>query len=221
MENKSKNIYQRIAEVMKAVDYIQKEDKRVNNQYTFVSHDAVTAKLRDKFVEHGIVTPVSVKSYKQDGNRTEVLINVRFVNVDEPPDFIEVDAFGYGIDPQDKGPGKAISYAFKYALLKTFCLETGDDPEKDNVNHKPSNVTSIGGGNYKVTAGQWKGRSIEEVANELGLDAIKGKIAYFKSDAKKSGKPNNGWVLDFIKHATDYILSVEAPGYIGEWQGHP
>ena len=38
---------------------------------------------------------------------------------------------GYGIDPADKGIGKAISYSFKYALLKTFCLETGDDPDQD------------------------------------------------------------------------------------------
>ena len=33
------------------------------------------------------------------------------------------------MDNADKAPGKAISYAFKYALLKTFALETGEDEE--------------------------------------------------------------------------------------------
>ena len=131
-----KNIYQRLAAVMTAVSYVQKENKKVNNQYTFVSHDAVTAKLRPALIEHGIMPIVTVKHSAQDGNRTEVTISVKFVNIDKPEEIVEVESFGYGIDPQDKGPGKAVSYAFKYALLKTFCLETGDDPERDNIEYE-------------------------------------------------------------------------------------
>jgi hypothetical protein len=130
------NIYQRMAAVMNDVSYVQKEDKKVNNQYTFVSHDAVTAKIRPALLKHGIMPVVSVKDHTQDGNRTEATIMVRFVNVDQPEDAIEVESFGYGIDPQDKGPGKAVSYAFKYALLKVFCLETGDDPERDSIEYQ-------------------------------------------------------------------------------------
>lgn len=133
----SMNIYQRMAAVMKDVSYVQKEDKKVNNQYTFVSHDAVTAKIRPALLAHGVLPVVSVKDHVQDGNRTEATILVRFVNVDKPDEAIEVESFGYGIDPQDKGPGKAVSYAFKYALLKVFCLETGDDPERDSIDHQP------------------------------------------------------------------------------------
>lgn len=132
-----KNIYQRLVAVMNAVSYVQKEDKKINNQYTFVSHDAVTAKIRPALLAEGIATVCSVKNHVQDGNRTEVTLGVRFVNIDKPEDFVEVESFGYGIDPQDKGPGKAVSYAFKYALLKTFCLETGDDPERDSIEHQP------------------------------------------------------------------------------------
>jgi len=96
----------------------------------------VTAKIRPALLKHGIMPVVSVKNHLQDGNRTEATILVRFVNVEMPSDFIEVESFGYGIDPQDKGPGKAITYAFKYALLKVFCLETGDDPERDSIEYQ-------------------------------------------------------------------------------------
>ena len=54
-------------------------------------------------------------------------MTVRFVNIDEPQDFFDVQSFGYGVDGQDKGPGKAMSYAVKYALLKALGLETGED----------------------------------------------------------------------------------------------
>jgi hypothetical protein len=38
---------------------------------------------------------------------------------------------GSGVDNQDKGYGKALSYAFKYLLQKLFLLEIGKDEEVD------------------------------------------------------------------------------------------
>lgn len=132
------NIYQRLARVMAAVSYVQKESKRVNNQYTFVSHDAVTAKIRPALIEHGIVSVPRVVGHTEDGNRTIVEMEVDFVNIDRPEDRVTVPCYGFGIDPQDKGPGKAMSYAVKYAYLKVLALETGDDPERDLIDHKPA-----------------------------------------------------------------------------------
>ena len=128
-----RNIYERIAAVMQEVDYIQK-DKKAGMKYSIVSHDVVTAKLRPAIVRHGIVYHPTDIEVAQNGNRTQVKMNVRFACADataNSPKFIEVASVGYGIDDQDKGPGKAISYAVKYALLKTFGLETGDDPDHD------------------------------------------------------------------------------------------
>jgi hypothetical protein len=71
-------------------------------------------------------------------------MTIRFVNIDEPMDLIDVETFGFGIDDQDKGPGKAMSYAVKYALLKTLGLETGDDPDMDqDVKFDDPNVAAL------------------------------------------------------------------------------
>jgi len=136
------NIYKRILAVMAEVYFVQKEDRKVNKQYTFVSHDAVTAKLHPQFVKHGIVVVPSVMTWSVNGNRTEVYMSVAFVNADNPDDRITLESLGFGIDQQDKGPGKAISYAYKYALLKLFALETGDDPERDDIDHQKSLITA-------------------------------------------------------------------------------
>ncbi len=139
------NIHQRIAQVMQQVDYIQKEKKQGMN-YTIVTHDAVTAKLRPQILAAGMVYyPIKVVT-GQDGNRTSCQMTVRFVNVDMPEDFIQVEAFGYGVDSQDKGPGKAQSYAMKYALLKTFGLETGDEPDEvqdSRADHVPGYIEEL------------------------------------------------------------------------------
>lgn len=133
------NLWQRLAAAQSKVDYVQKE-KKAGMNYSIVSHDAVTAKVRPVLVECGIHYHPVALSFSQNGNRTEVALTVRFVNVDSPAEFIDVPSLGYGIDAQDKGPGKAISYAVKYALLKTLGLETGDDPDlEQNVRHEPAN----------------------------------------------------------------------------------
>ena len=124
------NIYQRLAKVMGEVDYIQKEKKQ-GMRYSIVSHDAVTAKVRPILLKHGIVYHISDLWYEQVGNRTQVKLVVTFVNVDDPLDRIDSHSIGFGIDDQDKGAGKAVSYAVKYALLKSLGLETGDDPDEN------------------------------------------------------------------------------------------
>ena len=132
-----KNIYQRLHSVMKEVKGVNKGSLKVNGQYRFTSHDAVAKALHDPLVNNGIMLMTSVSDIKQDGNRTSINLVMSFINIDHPEDKVTVSFPGYGIDPQDKGVGKAISYAFKYGLLKTFCLETGDDVEKDNIDYVP------------------------------------------------------------------------------------
>ena len=125
-----RNIHQRIAAAMHKVSYIQKEKKQ-GMRYSIVSHDAVTAKVRPVLLEEGVIYyPVNLTN-GQTGNRTDCTMVIRFANIDNPADFIDVPSFGYGIDDQDKGPGKAMSYAVKYALLKALGLESGDDPDED------------------------------------------------------------------------------------------
>jgi len=133
------NVHQRLAAAMTDVSYIQKEAKRGMN-YTIVSHDAVTAKVRPVLLKHGIVYYPVRCEHLHNGNRAECSLTVRFVNIDDPADYFDVPTFGYGIDPQDKGPGKAMSYAVKYALLKALGLETGDDPDTESINYSENDV---------------------------------------------------------------------------------
>jgi len=135
------NIAQRINAAMADVDYVQKEKKQGMN-YSIVSHDAVTAKVRPILQKHGVVYYPRDMDVKQDGNRTSACFNVRFENIDDRADYIDVATFGYGVDPQDKGPGKAMSYGVKYALLKVMGMETGDDPDTvqdGRADYKPAN----------------------------------------------------------------------------------
>lgn len=145
------NIYQRINEVRKAIGYVQK-DKEVGfgkSSYRAVTHDAVTGMVRAALIEHGIVIVPSVvsstfhpaelvKTIDDNGNEKtahakqrlyEATFQIEFVNAENPDDRIITSQVAHALDNGDKAPGKAMSYATKYAILKLFNIETGEDEE--------------------------------------------------------------------------------------------
>lgn len=137
------NIFQRINAVRKAVAYIQK-DKRVGGGeggYLAVTHDAVTSKVREHLVAHGIIVVPSVlaSTVHQTGTSTakgvpfiryEAKYRFDFVNMDEPKDMFSTEIEAHAIDQGDKAPGKALSYAKKAVVLKVLEIESGDDEEE-------------------------------------------------------------------------------------------
>lgn len=131
------NIYQRINAVMQVVEYVQK-DAEVQG-YKAVTHDMVTAVIRPELVKQGIVIRVeqlrSELLTRRDPKAGEKMhlysgdYAVHFVNMEQPEDCVSVTVNAHANDNGDKAPGKAMSYAVKYAMLKTFTLETGENDE--------------------------------------------------------------------------------------------
>ena len=77
-----------------------------------------------------------IRVQKNDGGETVnyadiVKMTLRIINVDNVSEYIDVESYGRGLDPADKGFGKASTYARKYALLNAYKIATGEDPDKD------------------------------------------------------------------------------------------
>lgn len=133
------NLYQRINKVRESISYIQK-DKSVSagpgGSYRAVTHDAVTGLLREHLVRNGvIVAPTLISGVlhdKKEGEKQRMYVatyEIRFINMDSPEESLSIMIEAHALDNGDKAPGKAISYATKYALLKLFAIETGEDEE--------------------------------------------------------------------------------------------
>ena len=135
------NIFQKINEVMKNVEYLTKDDKVEfgATKYKAISEEKVTTAVREQLVKQGIVIlPIAQQSSNKELIRTEKSVNMltevhvryRIQNIDDVNDYIEVESNGTGVDTQDKGVGKAMTYSYKYMLLRTFAIPTGEDPDK-------------------------------------------------------------------------------------------
>lgn len=86
--------------------------------------------VKREIVESGeIVTTTKYGEKKSLFVRVEVIY--RFVNIEKPEEYIEVFSYGDGVDSQDKAAGKAMTYADKYALLKAYKIQTGEDTDAE------------------------------------------------------------------------------------------
>lgn len=135
------NIYQKINEVMKNIEYLTKDDKVEfgSTKYKAISEEKVTTAVRKQLVEQGIVIiPIEQESENKELIRTDKSVNMltsvhtkyRIQNIDDINDYVIAESNGTGVDTQDKGVGKAMTYAYKYMLLRTFAIPTGEDPDK-------------------------------------------------------------------------------------------
>lgn len=108
---------------------------------------------------------------------TRIKTIYRFVNIENPDDYIETVVFSEGMDSQDKGSGKAMTYADKYALMKAYKISTGDDPDQTasaDENYKKAGKVSNTPRDILISKLKEKCIDINEYAKEKGLS---GKIS--------------------------------------------
>jgi len=143
------NIFQRMSAITNEINKVAKNLSvgTGKSAYKAVGEADVLAAVKPAEEKYGVYsypydreiieTAILTTTSEWDGKVTEkknqflrVRTVYRFVNVDKQDEYIDITTFGDGVDSQDKAPGKAMTYADKYALLKAYKIITGDDPDQ-------------------------------------------------------------------------------------------
>jgi len=144
-------------EITKAILAVMEEVKGIEktmeigagkSSYKGVSDKVVKEVLRPVMMKHGLViVPTSVIS-KATTERWEALdyygkpttkqstmteTTTEYLLMHISGESITLAGYGQGVDSQDKGAGKATTYALKYALLYTFLIPTGKIDDADST----------------------------------------------------------------------------------------
>lgn len=121
-----KNQYKAVgeADVLRAVKPLEAKYKIYSYPFSrtiiesgTIENEAIDYSTKEKLVKRNLF------------ERIEVVY--RFVNIENPEEYIDITSYGDGIDSQDKSVGKAMTYADKYALLKAYKIITGEDPDQN------------------------------------------------------------------------------------------
>ena len=166
------NIYEKLLKITSELSTVAKNltvQQTRNSSYKAVSERDILDAVKPLEEKYGVYSyPVSRRILESHVLESEVEFNgkvtkrttfmtrmettYRFVNVEKPEEFTETTVFSEGIDTQDKGSGKGMTYGDKYALMKAYKISTGDDPDQDaskdegyrnkSINDKKGSVSS-------------------------------------------------------------------------------
>lgn len=141
MDSKGK-ILEALNSLMKEVKFAPKE-KNPNLKYEIVTYDGLLDEVRDKAIAHGLVLIPSgcqhtnCTPYERQGYENKTIhmkcdsYIFTFTLWHSSGESLTVQVPAIGVDEQDKGPGKAMTYAAKYAWLQVMMLKRGDDPDQE------------------------------------------------------------------------------------------
>lgn len=84
-----------------------------------------------EIVDSGVLTTTGYDGKEKNQMYMRIKTVYRFLCIDNPDSYIDIESFADGVDSQDKACGKAMTYADKYALMKAYKIITGDDPDQN------------------------------------------------------------------------------------------
>lgn len=130
-------IYQKLADIMKDIKPIGKDNVNTFGEFRFRSIDDIYNQLHPLFAKHEVFIIVNLRDVqtssvqrkdKDDIQYTTLFIDYKLYTVDGS----YVSGFVAAKDTGDKVFGKCMSYALKYFLTEMFLIPTGDvDPDAD------------------------------------------------------------------------------------------
>ena len=149
MENKLP-IAQALSEVMKAVGAIAKKDKNTAQGFNFRGIDSVVNAVSPALQKFGVVIVPSVEEYDYQTveigkNRTpmgHVRVKVTYTFIGANGDTIKATVVGEAMDSGDKATAKAMSVAFRTALLQSLSLPT-DEVDPDAHSYERSSAEDV------------------------------------------------------------------------------
>jgi len=143
-------IAQALSEVMKAVGGIAKKDKNTSQGFNFRGIDSVVNAVSPALQKFGVVVIPSVEEYEYQTveigrNRTamgHVRVKVSYTFIGANGDAIKATVVGEAMDSGDKATAKAMSVAFRTALLQSLSLPT-DEVDPDAHSYERSSAEDV------------------------------------------------------------------------------
>lgn len=144
----NKPIHQVLADVMGDVRAVKKTDRNEQQKFQFRGIDSIINAVAPVLRSHRVVVvPHASEAHYRDvttstgkaSRECTVLVTYRLWG--PAGDFMDIQVPGEAMDVGDKGTPKAMSVAFRIALIQALCLPTDDrDPDHDTYERAPADA---------------------------------------------------------------------------------
>jgi len=136
-------IHEKIPKIMGLVGAISKDRKNTAQHYQFRGIDdmynALNKHLSEEkvfFTSEILSTSREERDSKSGGVLTYSIITMKFTAYAEDGSSVSSTTVGEAMDSGDKSMNKAMSTAYKYALMQIFCIPTEDEKDTETQSHE-------------------------------------------------------------------------------------
>lgn len=137
VETASKNLMQKLVEIMNTVDRVPKNGHNDRQNYSYAQESDIKEVVRKELADRNVIMiPNELdKTTKEiptrNGSQQLVTLKIEYTLIDaDSGESVKMIGYGDGQDSGDKAVYKAKTGALKYALTSLFMIPTGDDPER-------------------------------------------------------------------------------------------
>ena len=143
-------IIKKLSAVMEAVGHVSKTERNQSQNFNFRGIDAIVNAVSPALRKHGVVVvPHLIESHYDTvvvgRNNTQMghaRVTVQYVFMADDGSNISATVAAESMDSGDKATAKAMSVAFRTALLQALCLPTDErDPDADSYERAPASET--------------------------------------------------------------------------------
>lgn len=156
MENNMENLAKAVIAVMREVKGMEKNSRVGGNSasaYDGTKYSDVAEKFNEAMEKNGLcILPTSVEDetfidrWEEEDQWSKstpkamktkqsvfTKVKTKYLLLHSSGESVTLAGYGHGVDPQDKGAGKATTYALKNALLYTFLTPVGKMDDSDTT----------------------------------------------------------------------------------------
>lgn len=135
-------IHTAISNIIGKVGAVEKDRKNTQQGYSFRGIDDMYNVLNKHFAEEKVFATSQVLSKEREERQTAkggtliyTILTMKFTFFAEDGSFVESITVGEAMDSGDKSANKAMSTAYKYALMQLFCIPTEDEKDTEYKSH--------------------------------------------------------------------------------------
>lgn len=146
MADNQPSIQQALNDAMQQIGAVKKDGRNTHQNFNFRGIDATVNAVSPALQKHGIVVTPELQSLNRGSMQTargaamnQIDVIVKYTFTGPAGDTISATVPGEAFDSGDKATAKAMSVAFRIALLQSLALPTDDpDPDADSYDAQPA-----------------------------------------------------------------------------------
>lgn len=210
-------IYEAMTAVMKEITVVEKKERNQHFRFMFRGIDAVVNAVGPALRKHGVVVVPEVKHVSYENVTTgkgkpstacRVLVEYSFHAVDGSS--ISATVAGEAWDDGDKATAKAMSVAFRIALLQSLTLPTDEpDPDHDSYEkaHPQQGGAPRGGGEQTPEQQAWQ--SVSQAFDAVGITDPQERKSFIETTLAKNIAGPGDLSIDEMKEVWDRLQPTQ------------